>query len=38
MQSELTESVQMSIRPGEVVDTFYYGDTNVEKQAYPCVN
>lgn len=37
MQSELTESVQMSIRPGEVVDTYYYGDTNVEKQAYPCV-
>ena len=37
MQSELTESVQMSIRPGEVVDTYYYGDTNVEKQAFPCV-
>ena len=37
MNSELTESVQMSIRPGEVVDTFYYGDTNCEKQAYPCV-
>lgn len=37
MNSELTESVQMSIRPGEVVDTYYYGDTNVEKQAYPCV-
>lgn len=37
MQSELTESVQMSIRPGEVVDTYYYGDTNVEKQAFPCI-
>ena len=37
MQSDLTESTQMSIRPGEVVDTYYYGDTNVEKQAFPCV-
>jgi hypothetical protein len=37
MNSELTESVQQSIRPGEMVDTFYYGETNLEKQAYPCV-
>jgi len=37
MQSDLTESVQQSIRPGELVDTYYYGDTNSEKQAYPCV-
>jgi len=37
MQSDLTESVQQSIRPGEMVDTYYYGDTNSEKQAYPCV-
>jgi len=37
MQSDLTESVQSSIRPGEMVDTFYYGETNLEKQAYPCV-
>ena len=37
MNSELTESVQMSIRAGEVVDTYYYGDTNCEKQADPCV-
>ena len=37
MQAELTESVQQSIRPGEMVDTFYYGETNMEKQAYPCV-
>ena len=37
MNSELTESVQTSIRPGEMVDTYYYGDTNVEKQAFPCV-
>jgi hypothetical protein len=37
MNSELTESVQQSIRPGEMVDTYYYGDTNVEKQAFPCV-
>lgn len=37
MNSELTESVQQSIRPGEMVDTYYYGETNLEKQAYPCV-
>lgn len=37
MQSELTESVQQSIRPGEMVDTYYYGETNLEKQAYPCI-
>ena len=37
MQADLTESVQSSIRPGEMVDTFYYGETNLEKQAYPCV-
>lgn len=37
MNSELTENVQDSIRPGEMVDTYYYGETNSEKQAYPCV-
>jgi hypothetical protein len=37
MNSELTENVQQSIRPGEMVDTYYYGETNCEKQAYPCV-
>jgi hypothetical protein len=37
MNSELTESVQSSVRPGEMVDTYYYGDTNCEKQAFPCV-
>lgn len=37
MNHELTENVQASIRPGEMVDTYYYGDTNSEKQAYPCV-
>ena len=37
MQADLTESVQASIRPGEMVDTYYYGETNIEKQAYPCV-
>jgi hypothetical protein len=37
MNNELTENVQDSIRPGEVVDTYYYGETNSEKQAYPCV-
>lgn len=37
MQNDLTESVQASIRPGEMVDTMYYGETNLEKQAYPAV-
>ena len=37
MQSDLTESVQASIRPGEMVDTYYCGESNLEKQAYPCV-
>ena len=37
MQADLTESVQASIRPGEMVDTYYYGETNLEKQAYPCI-
>jgi len=37
MNYEITENVQHSIRPGEVCDTFYYGETNSEKQAYPCV-
>ena len=37
MQSDLTESVQASIRPGEMIDTYYCGETNLEKQAYPSV-
>jgi hypothetical protein len=37
MNSDLTESVQASIRPGEMVDTYYYGESNLEKQAYPSV-
>jgi hypothetical protein len=37
MQNELTESVQASIRPGEMRDLMYPGDTNVIKQAYPSV-
>lgn len=37
MNSDLTESVQASIRPGEMVDTYYYGESNLEKQAYPAV-
>lgn len=37
MNSDLTESVQASIRPGEMVDAYYYGETNLEKQAYPAV-
>ena len=37
MQADLTESVQSSIRPGEMVDTYYFGESNLQKQAYPCV-
>lgn len=37
MQNDLTESVQASIRPGEMVDVMYAGETNIEKQAYPAV-
>jgi hypothetical protein len=37
MNSDLTESVQASIRPGEMVDTYYWGETNLAKQAYPAV-
>lgn len=37
MQNDLTESVQSSIRPGEMVDTYYYGESNQSKQAYPAV-
>lgn len=37
MQNDLTESVQASIRPGEMRDMFYPGETNVCKQAYPSV-
>jgi hypothetical protein len=37
MQNDLTESVQASIRPGEMKDSYYYGETNVSKQAYPCI-
>ena len=37
MQNDLTESVQASIRPGSMVDTYYNGESNTEKQAYPCV-
>jgi hypothetical protein len=37
MQNELTESVQASIRPGEMKDVMYPGETNVCKQAYPSI-
>jgi hypothetical protein len=37
MQNELTESVQASIRPGEMKDLMYPGETTVCKQAYPSV-
>jgi hypothetical protein len=37
MQNDLTESVQASIRPGEMKDLMYPGETNIEKQAYPAI-
>jgi len=37
MQNDLTESVQASIRPGEMVDLMYPGETNIRKEAYPSV-
>ena len=37
MQDSIVENVQQSIRPGDMVDTFYYGDTNSEKQEFACV-
>jgi hypothetical protein len=37
MQNDLTESVQASIRPGEMVDMMYPGETNILKEAYPAV-
>jgi hypothetical protein len=37
MNSEISENVQTAIRPGMEVDTYYYGETNSEKQAYPCI-
>jgi hypothetical protein len=37
MNSEITESVQGSIRAGEMFDSFYYGETNSQKQAYPTI-
>lgn len=37
MQDSLVENVQTSLRPGEICDTFYYGDSNSSKSAYPCV-
>lgn len=37
MNDSISENVQASVRVGDMVDTFYYGETNSEKQAYPCV-
>ena len=37
MQNDLTESVQSSIRPGEMMDSYYAGESNTKKQAYPAV-
>lgn len=37
MQNDLTESVQASIRPGEMVDLMYPGETSISKQAYPAI-
>ena len=37
MQNDLTESVQASIRPGEMKDLYYAGESNQCKQSYPTV-
>jgi len=37
MNESLVENVQTSLRPGDICDTFYYGDSNSSKSAYPCV-
>lgn len=37
MQYEITEATQSAINPGSVKDVYYYGETNVQKQAYPVV-
>ena len=37
MQYEITEATQSAINPGAVKDVYYYGETNVAKQAYPVV-
>jgi len=37
MQDALTSNVQSSIRPGVDCDTFYYGDTNSEKQIFNAI-
>ena len=37
MNESLSENVQAAVRVGDMVDTYYYGETNSEKQAYPCV-
>lgn len=36
MNDSISENIQASVRVGDMVDTFYYGETNSEKQAYPC--
>jgi len=37
MNSEITESVQSSLRAGEMIDTYYLGESNQKKQAYPTI-
>jgi hypothetical protein len=37
MQAEVALNVQQSIRPGECVDTFYYGKENSLKQCHATV-
>jgi hypothetical protein len=37
MNESLSENIQAAVRVGDMVDTFYYGETNSQKQAYPCV-
>jgi hypothetical protein len=37
MQDQLVENVQTSLRPGDIKDTFYYGESNSCKSAYAAV-
>jgi hypothetical protein len=37
MNYEITENVQSAIRPGPEFDSYYYGETNQEKQAFSCI-
>ena len=37
MNYEITEATQSAINPGAVKDIYYYGETNLSKQAFPVV-